>query len=104
MGFVGVFLLITFAVLSGAIIAFLIAKFWLGKTIKKRCLKNHRSFIAINSIVTQSGWRIVMLLRLTPLPFSIVSYFLGLTKVKIRDFLIGSSITSTYIAIWLYIG
>ncbi len=45
-----------------------------------------------------------MLLRLTPLPFSIVSYFLGLTKVKIRDYLIGTSITCTYIALWLYIG
>jgi hypothetical protein len=44
--------MITFAILFGALIAFLIAKFWLGKTIKKRCLKNHRSFIAINSIVT----------------------------------------------------
>jgi hypothetical protein len=50
-GFAGAFFLITFAVLTGAVIAFLIAKFWLGKTIKKRCLKNHRSFIAINSIV-----------------------------------------------------
>jgi hypothetical protein len=29
-----------------AVIAFLLAKCWLGKTIKKRCLKNHRSFIA----------------------------------------------------------
>jgi uncharacterized membrane protein YdjX (TVP38/TMEM64 family) len=58
----------------------------------------------VNQVVTQSGWKTVFLLRLTPLPFSLVSYFLGLTKVRVRDFLLGSSVISLYIALWLYIG
>ena len=43
-------------------------------------------------------------MRLTPLPYSIVSYLLGVTKVSIKDFLIGTSIESVHIALWLYIG
>ena len=33
-----------------------------------------------------------------------MSYFLGITKVKIRDYLKGTSVVSLYIALWLYIG
>jgi uncharacterized membrane protein YdjX (TVP38/TMEM64 family) len=44
--------LITFAVMLGALIAFLISRYWLGKTIKKRVLRNHRSFAAVDSVVT----------------------------------------------------
>ena len=46
----------------------------------------------------------MLLLRLTPLTFSFVSYFLGITRVCIRQYLLGSSIISIYIALWLYIG
>ena len=83
-------LLITFAVMLGALIAFLISRYWLGKTIKKRVLRNHRSFAAVDSVVTESGWKTVLLLRLTPVPYSIMSYFLGVTKVKLRDYLLGT--------------
>jgi uncharacterized membrane protein YdjX (TVP38/TMEM64 family) len=88
----------------GALLAFLISRYWLGKTIKKRVLRNHKSFAAVDQVVTDSGWKIVLLLRLTPVPYSIVSYFLGVTKVKLRDYLLGTSVESVHIALWLYIG
>lgn len=102
--FMAALALISFGMLLGALFSFLISRYWLGKTIKKRCLRNHKSFMAVDSVVTESGWRTVLLLRLTPLPFSIVSYFLGVTKVKLRDYLLGTSIESLHLAIWLYIG
>ncbi len=96
--------LITFAVTLGGFIAFLISRYWLGRTFKKRFLRQHRSFIAVDSVVTESGWRTVLLLRLTPLPYSLVSYLLGVSKVSVRDFLAGTSIEALHIALWLYIG
>jgi len=60
--------------------------------------------MAVDHIVTQSGWKTVLLLRLTPVPYSIVSYFLGVTKVKVKDYLIGSLVISFHVALWLYIG
>ena len=46
---------------------------------------------AIDAAVGQSGLKIVLLLRLSPLfPFSILNYTLGLTRVRLRDFVLGS--------------
>lgn len=84
--------------------ALLLSRHWLSKTIKKKCLSNHRSFIAINHVITKEGWRTVFLLRLTPFPYSVVSYLLGLTTLKVKDFVIGSLVVVVHIGIWLYIG
>ncbi|CDW89592.1 UNKNOWN [Stylonychia lemnae] len=96
--------MITFSVIFGGVIALLLSRHWLSKTIKKRCLAKHRSFIAINHVITKDGWKTVFLLRLTPFPFSVVSYLLGLTNLRVRDFVMGSLIVSIHIALWLYIG
>lgn len=98
------FTLITSAVMLGALLAFLLSRYWLGKIIKKKVLRNHRSFAAVDQVITQSGWRTVLLLRLTPVPFSLVSYFLGVTKVKVRDYVLGTLIEAVHIALYLYIG
>ena len=45
-----------------------------------------------------------MLLRLTPFPFALVSYLLGVTSVKLAEFILGSGIMAVHVAIWLYIG
>jgi uncharacterized membrane protein YdjX (TVP38/TMEM64 family) len=46
---------------------------------------------AIDAAVGQSGFKIVLLLRLSPLfPFGILNYTLGLTRVRLRDFVLGS--------------
>jgi uncharacterized membrane protein YdjX (TVP38/TMEM64 family) len=46
---------------------------------------------AIDAAVGHSGLKIVLLLRLSPLfPFSILNYTLGLTRVRLRDFVLGS--------------
>ena len=88
----------------GALSAFFISRHWLGRTIRKRCLKNHKTFMAVNAVISDNGWKTVLLLRLTPLPFSVVSYFLGITKVKTRDFLLGNMIEALHISLWLYVG
>ena len=83
-GLIFSFCLISASVLLGALLAFQISRHWLAKTIKNFVFKNHRSFFAIDQILTQNGWKTVILLRLTPLPFSFVSYFLGITKVCVQ--------------------
>ena len=96
--------MITLSVITGGVLALLLSRHWLSKTIKKRCLSKHRSFIAINHVITKDGWKTVALLRLTPFPFSLVSYLLGITTLRVRDFIAGSLIVSVHIALWLYIG
>jgi uncharacterized membrane protein YdjX (TVP38/TMEM64 family) len=102
--YLGALLLISCSVLVGGLITFLLSRYWLRRSIKRSLLRNHKSFLAVDSVLTQSGWKTIFLIRLTPLPFSIGSYLLGVTKVKVADFLIGSSTIVMHIALWLYIG
>lgn len=41
---------------------------------------------------------------MTPFPFSAMSYLLGATSLKVKDFLIGSCAVMMHIALFLYIG
>ena len=71
------------------------APFLLSRTVARAWLverfgQNPR-FATIDAAVGQSGFKIVLLLRLSPLfPFAILNYTLGLTRVRLRDFVLGS--------------
>ncbi len=43
-------------------------------------------------------------MRVTMIPFSVMSYLLGLTSVKFRDYFLGTLAVTIHIAIWLYVG
>ncbi|MDP3775113.1 MAG: TVP38/TMEM64 family protein [Gemmatimonadales bacterium] len=46
---------------------------------------------AIDQVIGDQGFKIVLLLRLSPvLPFGLLSYALGLTRVRLRDYVLGS--------------
>jgi uncharacterized membrane protein YdjX (TVP38/TMEM64 family) len=48
-------------------------------------------FGAVDAAVGREGFKIVMLLRLSPLfPFTLLNYALGLTRVRARDFVVAS--------------
>jgi len=48
-------------------------------------------FAAIDEAVGESGFKIVFLLRLSPvLPFNLLNYALGLTRVSLRDYVLAS--------------
>ncbi len=48
-------------------------------------------FAAIDEAVGRSGFRIVFLLRLSPVfPFNVLNYTLGLTRVRLRDYVLAS--------------
>jgi uncharacterized membrane protein YdjX (TVP38/TMEM64 family) len=76
--FFGLFF-ITIGITLGGILAFLLSRYFFSKMIKRTCLKNHHSFIAIDSVISEEGWKTVLLLRMTPLPYAVSSYLLGIT-------------------------
>ncbi|SLK10562.1 Uncharacterized membrane protein YdjX, TVP38/TMEM64 family, SNARE-associated domain [Novosphingobium mathurense] len=54
-------------------------------------LHRHPSFSRLDHAMTCEGWRMVMLLRISPvMPFALTSYGLGLTRISQRDFLAGT--------------
>ena len=74
----------------GACIAFGVARYVARGAVEKRVDANPR-FAAIDAAVASEGRWIVFLLRLVPfIPFVLLNYALGLTKVRFLDYLVAS--------------
>jgi uncharacterized membrane protein YdjX (TVP38/TMEM64 family) len=69
--------------------------FLLGRTVARdwigRRVADQPRFAAVDEAVGRQGFKIVALLRLSPLfPFNLLNYALGLTKVRLRDYVLAS--------------
>ena len=74
----------------GASAAFLVARYVARGKVEKRVAGEPR-FAAIDRAIAADGRRIVFLLRLSPaVPFTLLNYLLGVTRVRFADFLLGS--------------
>lgn len=74
----------------GAAAAFLIARYLARDAVERR-LARHEAFARVDRALGQDGLRLVLLLRLSPLfPFVWLNYALGLTRIRFRDYLLGS--------------
>lgn len=86
----------TAVALSGAIIgsslAFLCGRYLVRKRIES-ATKGNKKFKAIDNAIGQQGWKIIGLLRLSPLiPFNLSNYFYGVTAVKFLPYVLASAV------------
>ena len=76
----------------GAALAFLVARYFLRENVKQFVEKNPR-FKAIDDAIGINGWKIIGLLRLSPLiPFNFSNYFYGITSVSFGAYVAISAI------------
>ncbi len=74
------------AALLGSTLAFLVARYAARPLVERR-LAGNRKFAAIDRAIGEQGRRIVFLLRLSPvIPFNLLNYALGLTRVRLGDY------------------
>jgi uncharacterized membrane protein YdjX (TVP38/TMEM64 family) len=74
----------------GASAAFLVGRYVARGAVERRAARDPR-FRAIDRAIAADGRRIVFLLRLSPaVPFSVLNYVLGLTRVRFVDFVVAS--------------
>ncbi len=72
----------------GATAAFLVSRYFARAAIERR-IEGDERFAAIDRAVGEQGRRIVFLLRLSPIfPFNLLNYALGLTQVRLADYVI----------------
>ena len=77
---------------AAATVSFLLGRTLLRGVIERRIARDAR-WSAIDRAVGVRGRELVFLLRLSPLaPFNLVSYALGLTRVSVRDFALGTAL------------
>jgi uncharacterized membrane protein YdjX (TVP38/TMEM64 family) len=75
---------------ASSAVAFLAARYLLRGPLEKLA-RRHKLFKAFDKAVDKEGWRIVGLLRLSPLlSFGIKSYFFGLTSVDLVSYMTGT--------------
>lgn len=83
-------LIVSPASVLGATAAFLIARYFARDWVERK-LQKYPRFGAIDRAVAKQGFKIVFLVRLQPiLPFVLLNYALGLTRVRLRDYLMAS--------------
>ncbi len=74
----------------GAIFAFLIARYVARGAVSKRFAKN-KKFKQIDNAIGEQGWKMIGLLRLSPLiPFNLSNYLYGLTAIAFVPYAIAS--------------
>ena len=76
----------------GACAAFLVGRTVARKWVEEK-VKGNPKFAAIDQALGREGFKIVLLLRLSPVfPFDLLNYALGITKVSFRDYALASLI------------
>jgi uncharacterized membrane protein YdjX (TVP38/TMEM64 family) len=84
------FALAAVSTLIGGWLAFLASRSLLRPTIE-RLFRNRPRLHHIDARIGERGWRMVLLLRLSPaMPFSATSYLCGLSRVRQQDYLLGT--------------
>lgn len=74
----------------GATAAFLVGRYIARDWVARKVAGNAK-FDAIDQAVEREGWKIVGLTRLSPVfPFTLLNYAFGLTRVKLRDYVLAS--------------
>jgi uncharacterized membrane protein YdjX (TVP38/TMEM64 family) len=76
----------------GATAAFLVGRYlvrdWVTRTIA-----SSPKFQAVDAAVAREGWKIVALMRLSPvIPFNLLNYAFGATRVSLRDYVLASAL------------
>ncbi len=95
---------VAFGATVGAMLAFLIARYAARRRVATM-IEGRPNFGAIDRAIGEGGWRVVALLRLTPVvPFNLLNYFLGLTAVGFRSYAIATAVfmlPATFLYVYL---
>ena len=87
----------------GAISAFLVSRY-LARGLVERHLLDAR-FRAVDAAIGEQGFKIVALLRLSPVfPFNVLNYGLGLTRVHFRDYALACIAMAPGTLLYVYYG
>jgi uncharacterized membrane protein YdjX (TVP38/TMEM64 family) len=92
------------AALMGAVIAFMIGRYG-ARSLLLRILQKHPHLQRLDAALGQKGLQIVLLTRLSPLlPFNLMNYLFGVSRIPLKDYVIGSVGILPGTIMYVYIG
>lgn len=98
----GAFYIIIATYLASAVI-FYLGRYLLRDKVLKH-LAEHKRFSELNGIIKGNEFKLMFLLRLTPLPFAMLSYAFSVTEVRFRPYLAATSGILIYNISLVYFG
>jgi uncharacterized membrane protein YdjX (TVP38/TMEM64 family) len=89
----------------GSLVCLLLTRYFFRDWAKHQ-ISRHEKLKAVEEAVQEDGWKMVFLTRLSPLmPFSLINYALGLTKLSAWRFLLATEVGSVPATIvYVYLG
>lgn len=88
----------------GSLSAFFMGRYVVRPLVQRRLQGNNR-FAMIDSAATRGGIKLVALLRLSPvLPYTVLNYALGVTRISTRDYIIGTTFILPGTLVYAYYG
>ena len=74
----------------GATLAFLVGRYLARERVEKQ-IEKFPKFKAVADSLSEGGFKLVALIRLSPaFPFNLLNYMMGITRVKLKDYVLGS--------------
>ena len=97
-------ILVFIGAMLGATAAFLVGRFIARDWIAKK-VEGNRFFNSLDNAIAEEGLKLIFLIRLSPaFPFNLLNYALGLTKVSLRDYVIGTTGIIPGTIMYVYLG
>jgi uncharacterized membrane protein YdjX (TVP38/TMEM64 family) len=97
-------ILVFIGAMLGATAAFLIGRFVARDWIAQKVVGN-RFFSALDNAIAQEGLNLIFLIRLSPaFPFNLLNYALGLTKISLSDYVMGTTGIIPGTIMYVYLG
>jgi len=99
------FLLAWISAAIGASLAFLVARYLVRDRVNE-LIKPRPKFRAVEKAVSEDGWKIVVLLRLSPVvPFNLQNYFFGVTEIRFWHYVVATLVgILPGTALYVYVG
>ena len=99
------FVLVPISATLGSVAAFLISRYIAREKIRA-WLTHQPRYRAVDDVVAEEGWKVVVLLRLSPLvPYNLMNYFCGMTGVSFAAYLVATVAgTIPVTAMYVYLG
>ena len=88
-GFTRGFAAITIGTAAGALLNFVLSRYFLRGPIARRLERNEK-FRLIDHAIGREGWKIVALLRFCPIPFGLANYSYGLTAIPLVPYFLAT--------------
>jgi uncharacterized membrane protein YdjX (TVP38/TMEM64 family) len=88
----------------GAVLAFFSGRYFVRQFVE-RYVERHPRLAAIDRAVEIEGFRLILLLRLSPIvAYVLLNYVLGISRVRFRDYLAGSIGMLPTVTAYVYVG